>query len=282
MDGDKFKELAALYAVGALDGAELRDFEVYLRNASAEEKRELQALTETASLLPLALPPTPAPAHLKARLFARVEAEVEATKQENFQQGEAPVPLKTISPPEKSGFSLLDFFRWQPASALMAAACLLLAVTSGLLLWQNSKLSQEKEALARRVAMQSQEMIAKQQELETLASQTTKLISLSGKEAPQASAKIFWDTAKQQWVMYIFNLPVAPADKEYQLWYITNDQQKLSAAVFRTDEKGHGELRVTVPASAVQKLAATAITLEPKGGSTQPTGSIYLVGSIGA
>ena len=100
-----------------------------------------------------------------------------------------------------------------------------------------------------------------------------------GDETPQANAKVLWDTMAQQWVIYIFDLPAPPSDKDYQLWYVTKNV-KISAAVFRTDEQGRTVLKLTLPPDALAGLAATAVTLEPRGGSPQPTGKFYLKASI--
>ena len=91
MNTEKFTELASLYAVGALDGVELREFETYLRNASASEQRELQELNEAAAMMPLALPASSVPASVKARLFQRVEAENTVS----------PAPARIVSVPRK-------------------------------------------------------------------------------------------------------------------------------------------------------------------------------------
>jgi hypothetical protein len=45
-----------------------------------------------------------------------------------------------------------------------------------------------------------------------------------------------------------FNLPAIPSDRDYQLWYITNDQRKVSARVFRDEANGRVELRILLPA----------------------------------
>lgn len=271
MDEVKFTELAALYAVGALDGAELAEFEQYLRTASDAEKRELSELIDVAAMIPLALPQPSVPVRLKSRLMARVREEVEETR---------PTPAKVLEfTPRPKRFSFSDLFSWQP---LLTAATLLLAVTSGLLLWQNSRVTSERDQLAQQVAELSRLNVATQKQLDELVTQTTRFVSLSGKEAPNANAKVFWDTAHNEWVVYIFNLPAAPAGKDYQLWYITDDQQKVSAQVFSTDAKGRTELRISLPQNVAPRLAATAVTLEPKGGSPQPTSGLYLVGQIGA
>ena len=270
MDAEKFTELASLYAVGALDEVELREFENYLHNASADERRELNELTDAAAMMPLALPATLVPASVKARLFQRVEAENKIT----------PIPVRVAPEPKKS--SWFDIFNWQPATGLFAAASLLLALTTGFLFWKNNQVSHQRDVLAQQVDELSKLNIATSQQLNELVTQTTKLISMKGQATPNAQAKVFWDTKQNQWVVYVLDLPATPVDKVYQLWYITNDAQKLSAATFRTDANGRGQIRVSVPSSTVPKLTATAVTMEPQGGSAQPTGQIQLVGATGA
>ena len=276
MDEGKFTELAALYAIGALDGAELREFELYLRTASEAEKRELRELTEVSSLLPLALPQTPVPSRVKARLMERLQEAREETPET------LPAPAKVLEfTPHPKRFSFFDLLSWQP---MLTAATLLLSITSGLLLWQNSQVSRERDQLAQQIAELKQENVATQKQLDELVTQTTKFVSLSGKEAPSANAKVFWDTTHNEWVVYIFNLPTAPADKDYQLWYIVKDKAAapISAKVFGTNAQGRTELRLQLPPNVAPNLAATAVTLEKKGGSDSPTSGLYLVGQIGA
>jgi anti-sigma-K factor RskA len=273
MDEARFTELAALYAVGALDGAEQHEFEQYLQTASAAEKRELRELTEMSALMPLALPQPAVPARLKARLMERV-------KQEQTAEEVRAAPFKTpetTPPPQR--FSFFDLFSWQP---LLTAATLMLAITSGLLLWQNSNVSRERDQLAQQVAELSRLNVATQKQLDELVTQTTKFVSLAGKEAPQAKAKVFWDTQRNQWVVYVFDLPAPPTDKSYQLWFVTSDQQKFNAQVFETNANGRASFSIPVPQDVASRLAATAVTLEPKGGSPQPTNTnFYLLGQVG-
>ena len=80
---------------------------------------------------------------------------------------------------------------------------------------------------------------------------------------------------RHRWVVTA-NLPAAPAGKVYQLWFVTPDS-KISAGLISTDQNGHGFAAVPFPSSITQ-LDAAAITLEPEGGSEQPTMPIYLLG----
>jgi anti-sigma-K factor RskA len=118
------------------------------------------------------------------------------------------------------------------------------------------------------------ELNALKREVDQLISPRTKVFAMAGDAAPEANAKVIWDTETHQWVIYIFNLPTPPSDKDYQLWYVTKDA-RISAAVFRPNAQGRTVLKLTLPAQATSGLAATAVTLEPKGGSPQPTGDRF-------
>lgn len=256
MRSDEFRESAALYAIGALDPVSARRFEKYLRTASASERREVSELSETAALLPYSLPEPSAPAHLRQMLFAELSREPSAT-------------VRPAAPQAREWPGLL-----------LIAATVLLTFGCAFLIWQNRQLAAERNQLSAQLAHSSAQLAAARKQWDEMLSPATRVISLSGEAAPQASAKLVWDTRQQQWVIYLSNLPALPADKDYQLWYLTSDQAPISAAVFRTDQQGRGEVRLSVPASIASHLAATAVSLEPKGGSPQPTGQIYLKGAI--
>jgi anti-sigma-K factor RskA len=117
-------------------------------------------------------------------------------------------------------------------------------------------------------------------EVNNIVSPATKVLMMAGQEIPQASAKVVWDTQSKTCAIYIFNLPPPPTDKQYQLWYV-KPNAKISAAVFETDPTGGTVLRLQLPADIPwSSLAATAVTLEPRGGSRQPTSNLYLLGKI--
>lgn len=70
MNAEHINELAALNAVGALDGAEVREFEAALASADAAAQAEVRRLNDTAAALALARR-APLPAGLKAKVMAR-------------------------------------------------------------------------------------------------------------------------------------------------------------------------------------------------------------------
>jgi hypothetical protein len=277
MTWDEIKELGPLYALGAVDEDTASGIEDFLREATPEQQHEISELREVAALLPLALPLPTVPEIIRDRLFVRIAAEAQSAPVDS---DEVQSELQTDNPaePYEESAKVLAFThaprrevsatRW-----LLLAATILLTFTSGYLLWRNYQLRNENSQLAG-------EIQRKDDELREIVSPATKIVAMAaGKETPQASAKVVWDTDRQTWVIYIFNLPPPPTDKQYQLWYVKGDA-KISAAVFDTEPTGETVLRLDLPPDVVNGLAATAVTLEPKGGSPQPTSDLYLVGKI--
>lgn len=78
--------------------------------------------------------------------------------------------------------------------------------------------------------------------------------------------------------LVVDGLPSLGEDQEYQLWLI-RDGQRTSGAVFSTDEKSYGGTRIRAPLSLLE-YSAVGITVEPTGGSPQPTGKQVLAGSL--
>ncbi len=259
------KELIPLQALGALDAATAGEVERYLRQAAPEEQREAAAFREVAALLPFALlSPSVRPA-LKGQLLKRINEGMTAAARPEAHAGGQVLEFKPRARAEHSWSQ--NFTQW-----LAVAASLLLAAASALFFWQNRQLKSERTQLA-------QQLHDAQQTIAQMQAPTTRVIALQGQEAPQASAKVFWDTTRHEWVTQVFNLPAAPSEMDYQLWYVTKEA-KLSAAVFRPDAQGRAELRLSLPSGVADNLAATAVTLEPRGGSPQPTGKFYLLAQI--
>jgi hypothetical protein len=78
---------------------------------------------------------------------------------------------------------------------------------------------------------------------------------------------------------FAYRLPALPAGRTYQLWLLRQSGPAIaSAGVFTPDQRGGAILEV--PNSALLSgVTAFAVTDEPAGGSVQPTGHKWLIGS---
>lgn len=78
--------------------------------------------------------------------------------------------------------------------------------------------------------------------------------------------------------LVVDGLPPLDANRQYQLWLI-RDGERTSGAVFSTDEENYGGTRIRVAGSLLE-YSAVDITIEPTGGSPQPTGALVLGGPL--
>jgi anti-sigma-K factor RskA len=279
MTWKKIKAIAPLYVIGGLDEKTAQEVEAALLSATPEQQRVFARWGDVAALLPQALPLQTPPDYLRERLLDRI---AEETRQTPIEIAVEESTLKELA--ERDEKKVLPFVQPRRAESrtarrLLIAAAALLAFTSAYLFTQRAKLARERDDLSRERNSLTEELAAWRRQVGDILSARTKVIAMVGEEAPQANAKVLWDTEALQWAIYIFDLPAPPSDKDYQLWYVTKNA-KISAAVFRTNEQGRTVLKLTLPPDALAGLAATAVTLEPRGGSPQPTGKFYLKASI--
>jgi anti-sigma-K factor RskA len=78
--------------------------------------------------------------------------------------------------------------------------------------------------------------------------------------------------------LVVDGLPSLGESQQYQLW-LMRDGQRTSGAVFSTDEKNYGGTRIRAPRSLTD-YSSVGVTIEPTGGSPQPTGPRVLGGTL--
>jgi len=74
------------------------------------------------------------------------------------------------------------------------------------------------------------------------------------------------------------NLPDLDKDHQYQLWLI-RDGQRTSGGVFSLSDANEGRLQVFAPGSLLF-YDSFGVTIEPAGGSPDPTGEKVLGGKL--
>lgn len=281
------QETAALYALGALSQLEARAFEVHLREGCSVCESELKEFDQVVGMLgPVAAPVAP-PAYLRDLLTARIERE--AAEAPSVSATVIPFPEPTSSIELRSAPAKTSGTGWLPWAV---AAALLIAFAYTLTAWRTERRtlqatierdkngSSERDENARLKVELTNERAASTELAQINSVFNTpqfRIIALAGQPpAPGASAKIYWDVQGKRWVVSA-DLPPAPEGKVYQLWFVTPDA-KISAGLINPHKDGHGFTVVQLPPNIVQ-VAAAAITLEPEGGSAQPTMPIYVLGT---
>jgi len=103
---------------------------------------------------------------------------------------------------------------------------------------------------------------------------------LAAASASQATGFVLISEDGDSGALVVDGLPPLGESQQYQLWLI-RDGERTSGAVFSTDERNYGGTRIRAPRS-LREYAAVDITIEPTGGSTQPTGEKVLGGPLSA
>ncbi|MCA1591719.1 MAG: anti-sigma factor [Acidobacteria bacterium] len=284
MRHEDYKELLALEAAGALAGDESRSLSAHVETC-AECRAELDELRETASWLVYTVAASAPSAGLRERVLDSVRAlkTVDPSEASDVVDlGDVDAPRSATSGKETDArlSSLDEYGAWQIISArpsmmygTLAATLVIaaLAVTSGVL-WNRNR-----EMLAD--ISRTQDELARAQEIEQIVTAPDAPVNLLAgtNEAPQARARLVYDRRTGSAVLSASNLPSAPAGKAYQLWYIAGGKP-LPGVVFNTDASGRAVLRDRVPPEG-RNASIFAVTLEPAGGLTAPTGAKFLLGN---
>ena len=275
-----------LLALDSLDAEERRLVEAHLAEGCESCGRELQAWREVVGMVPLEAAGEP-PADLKAKLLARVRADA----------GAAPggTPPGTVAR-RRIGW----------AAPLAAAALLLLAVaTVRELGWRAEQarqtqllasLQQELDAARGDLSKVSAALAARESDLTALraalasAQESLSIVQARGlslvalretKDAPPATGHVLLSEPAGRALFYAFDLPSVPADKTYELWWITEKDGPVQAGLFHPDARGLGRVEATLPSGA-GAIQAAAVTVEQAGGVPKPQGPMVLLGKVGA
>jgi hypothetical protein len=255
MSHEPFATLAPVYAVGALNGDDLVQFEGHLRSGCAvceESVRESQdALTAMSRQLAAAAPP----AAVREALVRRVEA---SSRPRVRRRGWVPWAVGT-------------------AAAALAAAAFSAGVvaaryekTMGMLARETARVRDQVQREQHRLR---EEVAAAREVAELLRDPGTRIVALSGLAvAPNASGRVVWHERAGGRV-YVSGLPPAPSGRTYELWAISGSTPR-PAGTIAVDQSGAASR--PVPVTEGGPVNAFAVTLEPAGGVEKPTGPTVL------
>jgi anti-sigma-K factor RskA len=90
-------------------------------------------------------------------------------------------------------------------------------------------------------------------------------------DSASGGGRAYLDPAHDQVLVVVSQLPVLPANRTYQLWFVRPDGQRDDGGTLRVDAQGDGTILARAPAG-LGAYTALGITEEPTPGSPQPSG----------
>jgi anti-sigma-K factor RskA len=248
--------LTGAYALDALDDNERRMFEEHLETC-ADCRAEVAEFAATAAYLGMALAVAPPP-----QLRDRVLTEVRQVRQLPPERSNV-VPLRGVS---RRRFNLVA-----AAASILAA----LALALGVIAYQSDQRADE---LAAQVEQQQQDVEALAEETQRIADvlaapdveRTFGEVRDGGAAAAVASAEL------GEVILLTRDLPALAADLDYQLWFIGGDPDApdiVSGGVLDVPQDGDLTL---VTEGDLDEVSTIAMSIEPSGGSEQPTDVVFL------
>lgn len=239
-------ELAGLYVLDALNPDERAQVDAHVASCHEPHHEFAHVGAVTPALASLA-EPVGAPAALKNRVMADYRAATGGPVWE-------PAAAAQLRPARQS------WLGWAAA----AAAVLILAVTAG---W--AYVAQSKAALD----SQRAQMIA--QAIDVMAAPGSSVAILQG-TASAAGASGFAAFADDgSGYIVLVHMPLAPAGTTYQAWFIA-DGVPASAGLLSVDRDGYALIAL----SGRPGTQVIALTVEPTGGSEQPTSEPIAAGEL--
>lgn len=277
-----------LYVSGALSTQEMQEVE-RMAQAFPEIKNELDAIEKSFFEMANDLHSGPR-ASLKDELLRNVKLSVSASVGSNIT---APSPpsvntsaqnnnaneAKLVGIASKSTNTSIKF-------AFAASVALFIASSAALVVvWNNWKEEQQKLVeLTLRVDESKTEIAALKASFEnsedmiaSLKAPEIQKLKLEGLPiSPESQAMVHWNKDTKKVILDPMNLPRTDEGHDYQLWAIV-DGKPVDLGVF---SPGDNELNIYTM-KPVEAAQAFAITLEPKGGSVNPTmEQMYVLGKI--
>ena len=240
MNHERFEELKDAFVLCALPDEERREFEEYLAS-HPERQAEIDELSTVAGLLALSPEEHEPPPELRRRIMDAVEAE-------------AAHPAER----RRSWRALIGEFLGSRNLALGAAALLVV----GLFSWSMLLRGEVQDLQGRVQSLQNQP-------------QGPQMVELGGAGTEQGARAELVTLEGDRAVLVVEDMPPVPDGKTYQIWVIEEDVPKPS---------GFFEPKQDSVASVVEHPVdggdVIAVTVEPEGGSPQPTTDPVLAAQV--
>jgi len=292
MDHQAIKDLLPLAALDRLEPDEARALKEHLRAGCDECEAELRELREAAASLALSLEQESSEERSEERIWERLEARLHGAVPQPGRPGAKEADRARRHARDRVG-------AWRAATAVMAAGIVGIAIYAGQMSDRmrraNEEYQEQLRAMNSRVAGLRAEIKRAGVELGTLQRvlgdrlrlekvlsapdlRLTRLAPLA--PAPGANAIVAVSVTNKAAIFQAAGLPATPVGKTYELWWITKEHGPVAAGLFQAEDGYPVVAPVALPPPG-EHVLLSAVTLEPAGGVSKPSGAMYLKGAPG-
>lgn len=279
---EEIRDLAALFSLGTLTQHEAQSFAAHLQEGCGVCKAELIKFRHVTAEIGLAANEAETPPHIRQLLLERVGSEAPSRKpvipkeEPVAPAATAPKPILTQAPAGRTSvlpWILVALFAVVAAIAFLSYR----SQQSARVRIQSDMdaLGEELRDLRASYDKERENQGALEQIVSSVSRPDTRIIHLKGlNPAPSSSGAILWDSRLKKCLVFGY-MPPAVSGKAYQLWYMTSTA-KIPSGTLTQSPSGHFYEWFPVPEEVTS--ATMVVTLEPEGGSPEPTGSYYAIG----
>ena len=274
MDCRLAADLMSPYLIGALDDEDRSLVESHLESCG-ECASAFRGDGRTVAGLAFSVPQRNVPLRVKERLFDRIE----------FEGRMSWTRYRSIAQPR----SILGVVRRLAAHSdkLAAPALVVLIVLAGV--WLNNRLDEtslERPSGADLANVVEAQTSGPSRDIGTLhetllmSSSPGASVNLLSGTQPESPARgmLMASRKTNRALLLVVDLPPLPYNRVYQVWLI-RDNRIYDAGWFTVDSTGYGQT-VIIPMAPFWEFDAAGITIEPIGGSVDPTGVNVLSGDL--
>ena len=257
-------ELSEMYALGELDGTERQIFEAHLEDCHTCQ-HEVRLLGAALTGMTASVPQHAPPSRLRRQVL-QAAGSPDWTKSASQQRGWA-----------------RDVRAYVGAPVLGASALLILTVVIGTLMTQAhvhhvearlSDTSSRTSAVEQQIANAQQAASKAERMASVLAAPDLRHFDLAGQPpASNASGRALWSRSGGL-VLIASHLPPLPPKSAYQAWILTSGAP-VSAGLLALNTAEGGSL-VVETRQDLPDPTGFAVSIEPEGGGSAPSGAIYL------
>ncbi|WP_210465305.1 anti-sigma factor [Rufibacter roseolus] len=262
-----------LYAAGGLTPSESGEVEE-MAARHPEVRTALEECLRTMEAYALTHAQAPRP-ELEDQILRHLKAQTAPIQPNGASEGKV-VPMNAASPAQ---YPERESTRWWQIAAVIL---LLISAAANVYLYSNLRETRSELISARQTSRQYALQVS---QLETRSLQSENLlgmlrnpqtlaVKLKGvTQHPEAQATVFWNQETKEVYFDPAKLPAAPTGKQYQLWALAQGKPIDAGVVKATDT-------TLLKMKSIEEAQAFAVTLEPEGGSVNPTlEEMYVMGN---